>query len=196
MISFRLKKISISIAFSFFAVLTLLLLLDKTKYTMLGLIACILHEMGHIFVMCLCEISPNKIILYGAGIKIIPNYDRITSMRQDFFILIAGSLTNFIIFAVLYPISQNNFTLALFSVINLVIGIFNLIPFKHFDGGRIIDLVISNYAKKNSIAMKKAVRVIAILSLIMLGMGFALTQKGNISLYLSIGYIIFSELML
>lgn len=196
MLSFKLGKLRISMCFSFFAIITLLLLLDGTNYAMLGLIACIVHELGHIFVMCLCSISPKKIIFYGAGIKIVPNYDKITSVTQDFFVLIAGSLTNLIIFSVLYPLSQGDFQIALFATINLVIGIFNLIPFKYFDGGRIIDLFINVFCEKNALVLRKIIRIISIIILIIFGVVFGITQKGNLSLYLSIGYIIFSELML
>lgn len=195
MLSFRIFKTNISIAFSFFAIVAILILFDKTNYAMLGLIACILHELGHITAMCFFCISPKRIIFYGAGIKIVPDFKKTTTIFQDYLILLSGSMTNFIVFITLYSLSMNNFVIALFSVINLVIGAFNLIPFKHFDGGRIIDLIlISN--SSNPIRIRKVIRVISIIMLIILGIFFAYLQYGNFSLYLTIGYIIFSELML
>jgi len=196
MFSFKIKNLLISFSFSFFAIIALLILIDGTNYAMLGLIACLIHELGHIFIMCLLNISPSRIIFYGSGIKIIYNYNNITTFKQDFFILIAGSMTNFIVFFSLYSFSNGNYRFALFATINLVIGIFNLIPFKHFDGGKIIDLFINSYCINNSLPIRRIIRFISILMLVGLGVLFFITQKGNISLYFSIGYIIFSELML
>lgn len=196
MLRFKLKKIEIAMSFSFFAVIALLQLIQGTNYMLFALIACIIHELGHIFVMCLLSIAPQKITFYGAGIKITPDYKKITSVFQDFLILIAGSATNLILFGILYPLSQNSFQIALFATFNLVIGIFNLIPFKHFDGGKIIELFINSSRMKNPIGVRKVIRVISIIMLIVFGVIFGLSQGINVSLYFSIGYIIFSELLL
>ena len=79
MFSFKIKNLLISFSFSFFAIIALLILIDGTNYAMLGLIACLIHELGHIFIMCLLNISPSRIIFYGSGIKIIYNYNNITT---------------------------------------------------------------------------------------------------------------------
>lgn len=196
MFKVKIKNVYVAWCFSFFATITLMLLLERTNYALLCLIACIIHELGHILVMCWCGIPPKQIIFYGAGIKIIPNYEKIVSLKQDFFVLIAGSLTNIILFALLYGFFHSKFYFAIFAIINLIIGIFNLIPFKYFDGGRIIDLFLSVYAKDNIIIIRKIIRVISIVLLILLALILAIIKVGNISLYISIGYIIFSELIL
>lgn len=196
MLSFKFFKANISLSFSFFAIIAILILFDKSNYALLGLIACIVHELGHIAVMFLFSVSPKQIVFYGAGIKIVPDFKNNTTIFQDFLILIAGSTTNLIIFAVLYPLSADNFVMALFATINLVIGIFNLIPFKHFDGGRIIDLILFSSSSHDTLKIRKAIRILSIILLVILGVVFAIFQYGNISLFLTIGYIIFSELML
>lgn len=196
MVEFKFGKSTFSLSFSFFAIITLLLLTDGTNYTLLGLLACIFHELGHIFVMCLFNVSPKKIVFYGAGIKIVPDNTKITSFSSDFFILIAGSLTNFCLFVISYYIGKNNFEISLFSAINLIIGIFNLIPFKHFDGGRIIELFLNRFIGDKALLAQKIIRFICISILIIIATYFLLMHKGNFSLYATLGYIIFSELLL
>ena len=58
--------------------------------------------------------------------------------------------------------------MALFATINLVIGIFNLIPFKHFDGGRIIDLILFSSSSHDTLKIRKAIRILSIILLVIL----------------------------
>ena len=122
MLKFKIGKIEIILCFSFFAVIALLELLKENNYLLLCLTACILHELGHIFAMCLFSIAPNKITFYGAGIKITPGYNKITAFSQDLIILMAGSVTNLIIFAFITLFRNHNFTNEVFAAINLSIG--------------------------------------------------------------------------
>lgn len=196
MLRFKLFKIETVMHFSFFAVIALLGLIQDNNYMLLALIACILHEFGHIFLMCLFGVAPKRITFYGAGIKITPNNKTITSNLQDFIILIGGSVTNLIILSILYPLSKDNFHVSLFAIFNLIIGVFNLIPFKHFDGGKIIELFLVSKVPEKSIKIRKIIRVISIILLLALAIWLVTQHSMNVSLYFSIGFIIFSELIL
>ncbi len=196
MLKFKIGKIEIILCFSFFAVIALLELLKENNYLLLCLTACILHELGHIFAMCLFSIAPNKITFYGAGIKITPGYNKITAFSQDLIILMAGSVTNLIIFAFITLFRNHNFTNEVFAAINLSIGIFNLIPFKHFDGGKIIDLFLSEYCLKMGRVIREITRWVSIILLVVFSIAFVFEQGGNVSLYISVTYIIISELFL
>ncbi len=196
MLRFKIKNIEIAMHFSFFAVVALLGLIQESSYMLLALIACMLHESGHILLMCLFSVPPKKITFYGAGIKITPDNRKITSTVQDFLILSSGSVTNIILFAVIYPITKSSFNFSLFAVFNLIIGLFNLIPFKHFDGGKIIDLFLVTKKPEKSIAIRKVIRYISVFLLVLFGIVLLIKKSSNISLYFTICFIIISELIL
>jgi Zn-dependent protease len=196
MISFTVKGLKIGMSFSFFAVIALLVSFEGTSYVLLGLIACILHELGHISAMCLYGVSPKEIVFYGAGIKIVPNYNKLLPLRKEIIILLAGSISNFQIFGALYFFSRGDFHAQLFAAINLIIGIFNLIPFKYFDGGRVLELVLSESSAKNPYFIRRTISMVMIMLLLALVVIMAVNGTVNPSFYFSIGYIVFSELML
>ncbi len=196
MLKVKLFKTQIGFSFSFFAVIALIQLIQGTNYFLFALSACILHELGHIVMMCLFNVAPKQIIFYGAGIKITPDNSKITSVTFDFLILIAGVVTNFLLFLILYFCFQKNFNISLFAMFNLIIGVFNILPFKHFDGGKIIELILNSTATKHSYLIRKSIRIISIFLLIIFGIAFGYYQGINISLYFTILYIIISEIML
>ncbi len=196
MLRFKIKNIEIAMHFSFFAVIALLGLIQESSYMLLALIACMLHESGHILLMCLFSVPPKKIDFYGAGIKITPDNSKITSTVQDFLILSGGSVTNIILFAVIYPMTKSSLNFSLFAVFNLIIGLFNLIPFKHFDGGKIIDLFLVTKKPEKSIAIRKIIRYISVSLFVLFGVVLLLKKSSNISLYFTICFIIISELFL
>lgn len=194
MFSIKLFNTKIDFCFSFFAVVTLVSLFDGTSYILLGILCCLLHELGHISAMCIFNVPPKKIQFYGAGIKITVN-EKMTSFQKELIIEFAGCITNILIFLSLYFFS-NSFKVKIFATMNLIIGLFNLLPFKNFDGGKITDLILDTYSTKSRYVLRTIVRVIAIAFLSIVGIIFYINNEGNISLFVSIIYIIISELFL
>lgn len=196
MLRFKLFGIKICFSFSFFALIALVSLIQGTNYFLFALSACLLHEIGHIIMMCLFGVAPKCITFYGGGIKITPDNKRISSFLQDFLILISGITVNFIIFAVLFILPQKSFSVSLFATFNLIIALFNLLPFKYFDGGRIIDLIISQKAPKHMVTVKKSIRIASVVMLVFFGVFYAVFKGMNISLYLTLIYVLISEILL
>lgn len=194
MFKFSILDTKIEFCFSFFAVVALVSFFDGTGYILLGLLCCLLHELGHICAMCIFEVPPQKIQFYGAGIEISVN-EKMTSLKKELIIEMAGCITNILIFFILYFFARS-FTVKIFATMNLIIGLFNLIPFKHFDGGKIIDLLLDTYSTKYRYILRKAIRIISIILLCLVGIFFYCKNQGNISLFISIIYIIISELFL
>lgn len=194
MFSFRLFNIKVEFCFSFFAVVCLVSFFDGTSYILLGLLCCLLHELGHITAMCIFNVPPKRVQFYGAGIKITIN-EKMVSFKKELIIQLAGCITNILIFGALYFL-YHSFTVKVFATMNLIIGIFNLLPFKYFDGGKIIDLFLDTYPTKNRYILRTAIRILAIAFLSIVGIIFYLSNEGNISLFITIIYIIVSELFL
>ncbi len=120
-------KIKPEIRFSFPAVLAVILCTDTEGAAVLCLLTCGLHELGHIFVMLICNNPPEKIIFCGGGIRLSGNTHKTVP------VIIGGCTVNFLLFTVFYPFTPF-YTLKLFGMINLLTGLFNLVPVKPLDG--------------------------------------------------------------
>ena len=141
MLELKLKKFTLQFDFSFFAVISLMLLFHNDKYVIMCLFACIWHETGHLLAMILNKIEINKICMYGGGIKILPDkmFDFI-SVRVQVFVYIAGSMINFITYMLFQNVNSDN--LSDFAYINAVIGAFNMLPLQFLDGGKLLLTVV------------------------------------------------------
>jgi Zn-dependent protease len=136
----KIKGIRFGVAFSFLAVVGLLCTGGGTGRTVLtALVCCLLHELGHLTFMLLFSRKPESVILYGGGIRIKPSA-HCGSQTEDIIILLSGCAVNFACALGSLHISG----LGTFSRINLILGVFNLLPFGYFDGGRVLQLIIGD----------------------------------------------------
>ncbi len=87
---------------------------------------------------------------WGKPVQVNPQYFRVP-MRDSAIVSLAGPFSNFLLaFAVALFLKESYFLLPAWSValfetildINLVLGIFNLLPFPPFDGSKILGLII------------------------------------------------------
>ncbi|ADU23571.1 peptidase M50 [Ruminococcus albus] len=130
--------VQLGISFSFPAVLALVLLTGCDSRSMLtALICCFLHECGHLLFMIIFGNRPQAVTLYGGGIRITPQAGRIDSLGKDLTVLLAGCGMNFLLALTGLVLDG----MSLFVQINLLLGAFNLLPFRHFDGGRALELL-------------------------------------------------------
>lgn len=193
MFELNFKRISVAFDFSFFAAVALLSLLNG-GYALLGLAACIWHELGHLLFMKLRGIPVKRMVFYGAGIKIIP--DKLidfTGFGTSFLILIGGSGANFTLASALWLI--NSPEARLFAAINALIGTFNLLPLQYLDGGKIILLFIRGLCSYSTACLLerffKWCSVFLIMTVLIV---FALLGKGNITLYVTLCYLLVTSI--
>ena len=60
-------RLKVKFDFSFFAVVAFMIFIDTSGAAVLSLIACILHEGGHLLAMAVCGVNPERITFYGGG---------------------------------------------------------------------------------------------------------------------------------
>ena len=138
MIEINLYKTKLCIDFTFFAAIALFFYLDESGFGIMSVCACIIHESGHLSALFFEKRDFTSLTLYGGGIKIGYKKD----IDASFFLILAGSLFNMLFFVFFYFVFPLNFTFKVFAVINLIIGIFNLLPLRFFDGGRLFEKII------------------------------------------------------
>lgn len=175
-------EIKFELKFSFPAVLAVILLTDTEGTAVLCLLACGLHEIGHICVMLLTGNPPEKISLYGGGI-------RLTGGLKTIPVIISGCSVNLLLF-VIFWFFCDEYNFKLFGMINLLTGIFNLIPIQPLDGYNLAERLVLQVVsvEKVSFAMRITEIAASILAapLIIL---FFLNGKMNFSSVIFLFYI-------
>ncbi len=178
---FKLFGTEIYISFLFCAVITLMLLTDKTGLMLPTLFAILMHEMGHLFMMWVVDSAPKSVKLIPASIQITTPFQR--RYRNDVLISFAGPLVNIVLFLTLYFnfLAFRNQTTLYFGVLNLVIALFNLLPIKGLDGGTILYCILAKYkgVEKASLILKY---ITLLASAVIIATAIILSIGGNINI--------------
>ncbi|MGN0651214.1 MAG: hypothetical protein ACI4KM_12325 [Oscillospiraceae bacterium] len=140
MICFRLKNTELCLDFSFFAAIAIFAFFDNTGTGLASIVMCMLHELAHLVVMAILDVTPERIKFYGAGIAITARSldSRRSSVRAA--VYSAGCLLNLVL-AIAFFLFGNR----LFSAINLCICALNLLPFGELDGARLLILAAEHF---------------------------------------------------
>ena len=143
---FKIKSTTIKLSFTFLALILLVSCFDKEGILIISLISSIIHEIIHIISIVAFDgkISEISFSIFGGNIK-RNNSLKLTNFKE-FIISISAPATNIIVGALLLL-----FKLNLWGYINLIIGIFNILPFYDFDGGRGLFYLLSNYLDYSSV---------------------------------------------
>lgn len=132
------------IEFLFVALVTIFLLVDRSGIATSALLVCLIHELGHVFMFFLVGFKPQKISFQITGICLTKPTAAL-NYPKEVLVQLAGSTTNFIIFAALCHTVNTITPVSIFATINLVIGIFNLLPLKSFDGGKLLEITLLRF---------------------------------------------------
>lgn len=184
--------INITISFLFCAILSILMLCDRTGMIVPMFIAVIMHELGHLAVMKFFGCAPTEIRLIPGSVRIVTP---VCTEKHSVLILVSGSLLNIIIFLIVYissTIQCVNYYID-FAFINLIYGIFNLLPFNALDGGSILEEIIST--KLGNIKAKKIIKIITLFGAVLFLLAFiilAVNESVNYSLLVLCLYLVLS----
>ena len=150
---FKFGNTRIIISFTFFALIIILISLNKTEFLYSTIIFAILHETGHLLALKHFKISIEefKVSLFGGNIKILNNNK--IQYYQNAIISFCGPLVNLFFFVLFYLLNiflKNKFINEIY-VINLVLAAFNLLPFYNFDGGKILTSILMNFLQEKTV---------------------------------------------
>ncbi len=165
----------------FVAALTLMLVVFKNGSILLCFLFCCLHELGHLSAMFFFGEKVRSVQLGYFGMKIDCG-DRIFPAGRETVIALAGPAVNLMLAAVFRLLGFKE----VFSL-NLALALFNLLPVKMLDGGRILALFISPRAMRT-------MGITAGIVMSLLGAAVAIYTKTNyiiliVSLYILLGAV-------
>lgn len=162
------NRFKIQIKPSFFVIMFIMIALDFTEQFFVILSAVTLHELSHILTAKIFKLKVEKMIFTPIGeIAVIKELESLNVLKK-LLVVFAGPAINIFIVLIFYFIGNEKFNL--YKNINLSIAFFNLLPIYPFDGGRIIQYILSyNIGVLN--ANKILIKLSSILSIIIFILG-------------------------
>ena len=152
--------LDLELHWSFWLLLGAIAAVPAQPALLLGLLAALFHELGHLAVMLLTGNAPARLTLTALGGRL--KGAAFSGFWAELMALSAGAAVNLLLaMACCLAIGHK---MQLFSAINLVLGCFNLLPVQGLDGGRILRLLLERRFKGNGSER----RVCTILSLAVL----------------------------
>lgn len=126
----------------FLLLLSWLLYCDRSGIVLLGIIACILHEFGHLVTLFFFNSTIKEISITISGAKIKFN-DHLSYIEE----LISAAAGPFVNLSLGWLISYF-FSCPIFAGVNLALGCFNLLPVGPLDGARILYCLMSQFGNE------------------------------------------------
>ena len=135
---FRLFGTEFYVSFLFAAVITAMLAFDRTGFILPLLFAVLIHELGHLAAMWILDCAPKRIRLVPAAVEITAKIG--SGGKHEIFIALCGPAVNLLLFATLFVnyLAFGNDSYLTVGLINLLIGVFNLLPVTGLDGGTVL----------------------------------------------------------
>lgn len=165
----------------FVAPAALILIVLQREEILLCTLFCVLHELGHLSAMLAFGQKPLSVELGYYGMRINCG-EKLLPANQDIIISAAGPAVN-IILAIIFGLC-GNFTL---MSVNISLAVFNLLPVKMLDGGRILSHLVS-------FSLLRRCGIVTALLLTAAGAAVAVVTKSNfvvltVSIYILLGAI-------
>jgi Zn-dependent protease len=198
----RVRGVPIRLHFTFLIVASLLIFfsLDKgvgaiISGVLVGVIlfgSVILHELGHVIAAKRCGIGTRDITIYPFGGIARIERDPETP-RDEIAISLAGPAINLVLFIVCLPFALSGSYWATLSCnINIIMGVFNLVPAYPMDGGRVLRALLSKRLDRYS-ATLISLRVSRVLAIIFIAAAFAMSWLGLLIVGIFLMYITGTE---
>lgn len=160
---------------------------DKNNAVIVGVVASICHECGHLIAMHFCKEVCTDVKIGLGRVDILKDNKLVQySLKKEVFVLLNGPAFNF--FAAGISVFCKHFlcefgVYKLFLAANIAMGVVNLLPVYFLDGGQILYLVLDNFYSEEfakgilnmtSIVFLVILSICAIIFIYMSGYNFSL----------------------
>ena len=88
---------------------------------------CIIHELGHLFAVCITGGKIRSVVFSGTGVVITPE----KNSPHELFVMLSGPCANLVVFIIFNIIGIGQ----IFRLLNLGTAFYNLLPYRQLDGG-------------------------------------------------------------
>ncbi|MBQ8028805.1 MAG: hypothetical protein IJ262_05310 [Clostridia bacterium] len=140
----KLKETAICLDYSFFAVVSLMLVFCKREIVLICLLSSAFHEMGHLFLMWLFKEKVLRVVFGAFGIRIEKASFSSLSYKKEAAVALGGVAADFILAAFfLFAFKISGSLLALSGAfVNVFIALLNLIPVGMLDSGNFLRYIL------------------------------------------------------
>ena len=181
------NRFFIDFSYPSLALIALIVISNINTGYLLCFISVLIHESGHLLAMKLCGFSSSGIKISLFNIEIIEKNRHCTDFRSDILITASGPLINLATYFISLPLNTA------FAYVNLLIGLFNLLPAASLDGGQLLYLFLSKrLSNEKSAKIVDVVTLISIFPLFLVGILVLLNSRYNFSLLFISMYLILS----
>jgi hypothetical protein rflaF_18991 len=136
LINFKLNGIQFRIHFTFLLFNALIFLSKDNGTVSIFYAACILHEAGHILAALISKRKITSVDFMGSGICMKLKKNAASPIKRELFVLLSGPFANILTYAICATANLSNEL----KLINLMLAVYNLLPYKQLDGGSAIGL--------------------------------------------------------
>lgn len=185
MLRFKLFGMEVRIDFLFVALITVFLLTDSTGIAIVGLSACVLHELAHVAAFYAVGFTPSLLAFEATGVR-LQKPSRLLPRIREFIVLIAGSGINLLVFLLLwFSFSLGDSTVsspqtaAALAVSHLSVGVYNLLPLKGLDGGKLLAMLFSLFLPQTAVYRCCNMVDLAVLAMLISGGIFIFIKTGG-----------------
>jgi Zn-dependent protease len=133
------------------------------------MLSVLVHEYAHVWVAKKVGVNTVKVLLFGLGAAAMVE-SMVRYPKKELKIALAGPVSSFILFVIFLPLGLifKNFIFIYLFLVNLIMGVFNLLPIYPSDGGRILYDVLALFT-----SFRKALKISVITSWVFCLVGIA-----------------------
>lgn len=183
----RINIFSVRLSVSFWALLPVSFAVVSSvggqQLVLICLLCTIVHEAGHLVMICRYRGRPDSISVYPFEIRINSDLTCVTA-KEELFIVSFGIIFNLLLSAVagLLYLAFPDYLLLEIAFSSLCIGLLNLIPAESFDGGQLFRMILLRFfSQKVSDLILNVISMIMILPLTVVGVAVMFLSQYNFS---------------
>lgn len=178
--------ITFRLSLLFPAAVIVLMSLDNGNFTLLCLLASVLHEVGHILAMLIVHDHPRRVTMGIFGICVERDQECYLSYRATAVVSLAGPLVNVFCFTVFWCLGQ-----PIAAVIHAGLALFNLLPITSLDGGEALyALLCLRMAEHRASRILHVVSLAVIFPIAVVGFWLLLSETHNFTLLIMSAYLL------
>lgn len=190
----KLFGIRFTVSYLFCATLCLMMLCDRTGLFIPMLLSVFIHESGHLLLMWIFDCVPTEIKLIPGSVQICAP---VCDSKPSVMISLAGPFANIAVFIIVFvgSVMFGDSYYITFALVNLIYGVFNLLPLAGLDGGSALEeLLIKKKGADFARRTLNTVTVCAAIFSLSVAVFLSIIGKGNYSAYILALYLILSVL--